>query len=128
MNSKLALSKRGLAILRRASLVFAVGGALYMWQRYEWMQLPAQGCSPLIALRPGSRLWVDRRPSDLGPGDVLFFTLADGAVGFARCSRTAGPNLWLETDNRECPGQDSDELGWIARDRIHGRLVMAVDP
>ncbi len=123
----LANSKQWISVLRRVAIVVAAVGAFYLYQRYEILPLDQAGCSPLMSLRPGSTLWIDRQPSNLGMGDVLFFTLPDGAVGFGRCTRTEGDKLWVETDVDDCPAPDSDELGWLQPEQIHGRLIMAFD-
>ncbi len=118
-------SKRLLGNLRRGCLLLGVLGALYLWQRYELLPLPRTGCSPLMSLSPGSTLWVDLQAEDLGVGDVIFFSLPSGAIAFGRCTRTQGTDLWLVTDVEACPAEDSQTLGWIAQDRVHGRLVLA---
>ena len=113
------------ALLRRLSLLLALGGGFYLWQRYEVLPLAESGCSPLMSLSPGTKMWIDRRPSDLGVGDVLFYELPGGSISFGRCTRVDGNKFWIETDVESCPSQASDELGWLPRKRIHARLVMA---
>ncbi|MFT7486081.1 MAG: hypothetical protein ACI9F9_001934 [Candidatus Paceibacteria bacterium] len=121
-------SKRWIARLRRLSLVVAALGGVYLWQRYEVFPLPDAGCSPLMSLSPGSTLWVDKQPPNLGVGDVIFFTLPNGSIGFGRCTKLQDRGLWLETDVEACPAVDSNSLGWVERNRVHGRLIMAFDP
>ena len=117
--------RRFLPWIRRASLAAAALGALWIYWRFELLELPGAGCSPLLRLAPGSRLVVDRRPPRLAAGDVVLFDLGDGSLGIAEVERVAAEGLWLRTDAPGCPGPDSDELGWVAPERVGGRMVFA---
>lgn len=115
--------------LGRATLVAVAIGGIYLWNRYEWMKLPGEGCSPLTRISPGNTLWVDRWPGRIEVGDVLFFDVGDGGIAIAEVSEVApdGDRYWVLTDVEDCPGVDSDELGWISRDAVQGRLMMATN-
>ena len=116
-------------ILGRATLLAVAISGIYLWSRYEWMKLPGEGCSPLTRISPGSTLWVDRWPGGIVPGDVIFFAVEDGSIALAEVGAVApeGDRYWVTTDVEECPGADSDELGWISRDAVRGRLLMATN-
>ena len=119
--------QQALAYLRRVTWLFAAGGAIYLWARYDLIRLPGAGCSPLLSLRPESVLWVDRYSRKALPGDVLFFSLPDGRVGFGRCAkRRENPDgYWIVSDNPSCLGPGSNEFGWVAPGDVQARMVMA---
>lgn len=117
-------------ILRNATLVVTFAGGLYLWNRFELFDLPAEGCSPLQSLRPGNKLWVDLYPRRIGVGDVVFFQPPGGEISLGRVERLEEepqPRYWLGVDDPACPGQDSEALGWVSRDWIQGRMMMALD-
>ncbi len=115
--------------LRFLTLSCAALGGLYLWNRYEVIVLPGEGCLPLQSIRPGNTLWIDLVPARIGVGDVVFFDLPEGTIALAQVGRIEeGPlRYWLETDNPGCPGYQSEELGWIDEESIHGRLMMSID-
>jgi len=108
-----------------------LAGGFYLYHRYEVIRLPEGGRSPLLRLAPGMRLWLDRRPPTIAAGDVVFFELEGGKVGFAEVERVDGEGetarYWVVTDAPDVEAQDSDELGWLHRDSIQARLMMATD-
>jgi len=111
---------------RRATLIAAVVAGLYLWSRYELVDLPSEGCSPLLAFAPGTTLWVDTRPPAYGVGDVVFFEDPLGAVQIARVDSIPAPGrYWLLTDDEDCPGVDSRGLGAIPAERMRGRVIFA---
>lgn len=120
-----------LRLARRLTLVAVLAGGFYLYNRYEVIRLPENGRSPLLRLAPGKRLWLDRRPPAIVVGDVVFFELPDGKVGFAEVERVEGAGetvrCWVVTDAPGVEGSDSDELGWIPRESIQARLMMATD-
>ncbi len=71
-------ARKILAVCRRLTWVLVLVGVFYVWDRYELMRLPAEGCSPLISLRPGSVLWIDRQAQAASVGDILFFRDGSG--------------------------------------------------
>lgn len=115
--------------LRLFTLVIAGLGGFYLWNRYELIDLPVEGCSPLRRIRPGQTLWIDLSPSTISAGDVVFFELPDGQLALAQVDRLASEpqRYWLLCDDPGCPGEDSDNHGWIPRELIHGRMMMAFD-
>jgi hypothetical protein len=119
--------QRVLAILRRMTWIFAAGGAIYLWGRYDLIRLPGEGCSPLLSLRPESILWVDRNAREIRAGDVLFFSQANGSLGFGRVSKLKASPLgfWILADNPECSAKDSTDFGWVQASAIQARMVMA---
>jgi hypothetical protein len=121
--------KRLRRILRRITLISAVLGAIYLWNRFEVITMPEDRCSPLLRLAPGNKLWVDRRPGGVAVGDVLFFTIPDGGLGIAEVERIdrEGERYWMAIDNPDCPVSDSDQFGWISREAVEGRMMMATD-
>ena len=111
---------------RRATLIVAAVAGIYIWNRFEVFDLPEEGCSPLLSLAPGTTLWVDTRPRGYAVGDVVFFESAGGDVLIAMVdSIPAEDSYWVLTDNPDCPGADSSELGPIPAERMRGRVVFA---
>jgi len=116
-------------LARRLTLLAVLAGGFYLWQRFEVISLPEAGRSPLLRITPGNQLWLDRRPGEIGVGDVLFYEQPDGSIGFAEVE-VVDPDAdryWLSTDAPGVPAVDSDELGWIPRESIQARLMMATD-
>lgn len=113
--------------LRIVTLMLAALGAAYLWNRYELIDLPGSGCSPLRSIRPGNTLWVDLAPSDIAEGNVLFFELPNGSIALAQVTRVGPEGYWVSCDDPACPGVDSDDLGWLQEEQIHGRMIMALD-
>jgi hypothetical protein len=115
--------------LRNLTLLCAAVGGLYLWNRYELIDLPAEGRSPLASLSPGNRLWVDLMPGRFVVGDVLFYSPPDGELSFGRVQRIeAEPErYWVVVDAPDLVARSSEGLGWIPRDWIQGRLMMALD-
>ena len=113
---------------RRACLALAVAGVLYLVWRFDLTGLPAEGCSPVARFAPGESLIVDRRPSDWTAGDAAFFAGPDGRLHLGLVERTrhvdGALEVWTTTDALDCPGVGSEELGWIPRRRLRGRVVM----
>lgn len=117
--------------LRLLTLLLAAAGVLYLFQRYETFGLREEDCSPLLRFAPGDDLLLDRWPRSLRRDDALLFSGPDGELylGIVRAVREAqggeGSALWIETDAPDCPGKDSDELGWIAARDVQARVLMA---
>ena len=116
--------------LRYACLALAGIGVAYLFVRYSRFELPEEGCSPLLRFSPGEALLVDHRPPLLSPGDAVFFRAPDGQLYLGLIARTresasADLELWLETDAPDCPGTDSDDLGWIAASEVNARVMLA---
>lgn len=117
---------------RRVIYLLAALGVVYLIWRFELVRLPNEGCSPLLRVGAGDLLWFDQRPSQLGEGDVVLFEGPGGALllGEIRADDEADrPKVpgafWIRTDRPDCPGFDSVELGWIPRERVHGRMLLA---
>ncbi|QDU67570.1 hypothetical protein [Engelhardtia mirabilis] len=129
---------RFLLVTRRAVLIVAAAGLGYLFWRADMLTLPEQGCSPLHGFAPGDRVIVDRRPKELGPGAAVLFEGRAGELLLGRvvdAPRDLDPAaraliergaLWIETERDDCPGNDSDDLGPIATERVVARLIMAV--
>jgi len=118
--------RRLLPWARRATVIAAVVAGLYLWSRFELLDLPAAGCSPLLSIAPGTTLWVDTRPPAYVAGDVAFFEGPAGDVLIAVVDSVPAPGrYWLLTDNEACPSDDSRELGAIPAERMRGRVVFA---
>lgn len=116
--------------LRYASLALACIGVAYMVMRYSRFELPEAGCSPLLRFTPGEALLVDHRPPLLTPGDAVFFRGPDARLYLGLIARTRGSagsdlELWIETDDPDCPGTDSDDLGWVAASDVEARVMLA---
>ncbi|HIG10219.1 MAG: hypothetical protein ABGY71_08175 [bacterium] len=111
--------------LGRLTLVLTILGGAWLWLHFEVLRLPANGCSPLARLAPGSLLWIDLKPKSIAPGDVLLFDIEGGRLALAEVEKTRDDSFWLVTDVSACPGANSAELGWIARTNIRGRMILA---
>ena len=115
---------------RHACLSLAAAGALYLAWRFDWMTLPEEGCSPVMSLAAGQRLLLDRRPPAWSAGDVAVFHGADDRLYLASVAALRGEGrrleAWLRADAPDCPGPDSDELGWIPRADLRARVVMVL--
>ncbi len=120
-------ARKVLGVCRRLTWVLVLVGGFYLWNRYELMRFPSDGCSPLVSLRPGSVLWIDRESQAASVGDVLFYSIPTGQAAIGRCSklRQSPPAFWIVADNPACPGPDSNSLGWIGLDQIQGRVLLA---
>lgn len=115
--------------LRFITLALAALGGAYLWSRYEVIHLPVEGCSPIHQVRAGASLWVDLSPARIEVGDALFFQVPSGQLAFSQVERIKeGPrSYWVRNDNEACPGSDSESLGWVSANQVHGRLIMALD-
>ena len=118
--------------LRRIVLLITALAALYLFLRFDVYVLPREGCSPLSRFDAGDRLLLDRRPPGYGVGDAVLARGEDGLLYLGIVTRVrpegAEPEavtaLWIETDVPDCPGRDSDELGWIETGEVAARIVM----
>lgn len=126
---------RILLFARRLLVLGTVAGGAYLWARYEWVTLPDEGCSPLVALAPGTTMLFDTRPRRLAVGSVVLFEGPDGQLLLGEIADPdRGPAerppgaLWVLTDDPDCPGLDSRTLGWIAPEAVRGRMVFAHAP
>ena len=122
--------RRVLGIARKLLAIYALVGIGYLMWRFELETLPGAGSSPLLSLRAGSHLLVDRHPRELREGDTVLFRDPAGRLLIARIASrpaTAGdePGYWLATDNEACPGPDSKSLGLIPPERCEGRMLFA---
>ena len=73
-----------LALVRRVVLTLAAAGIFYLVWRFDVVSLPAGAESGLVAIPPGSRLWIDARPVVFAPGDLVLFRADDGARRLGR--------------------------------------------
>lgn len=118
--------------LRWGTWIASACCAAYLFMRYDFMTLPEDGCSPLLRFSTGSRLLLDRWPSHYVAGDALLFRGRGGLLFIGVVARTSGEEpgvedgaLWIVTDNPDCPGEDSDDFGWIERESCAARIVLA---
>ncbi len=118
------------AQVRRFLRVVSLGGALlglaWIYGRFDLLTLPSEGCTPLFDLDPGDRVLIDRRPKRLNAGHGVLFSSGDGRLLLGRVSaEVAVPadELWIETDDPACPGDDSRSLGPIPREQVRGRVL-----
>lgn len=112
--------------LRRGSLLCALVVGCYLAWRFGTVQFPAEGCSPLASVGAGDVLLVDRKPGELQLGAALFVEV-EGRLYLVRLKRRdEHGRLWVETEVSACPGADSDDFGWIDRDAVRSRVLMAL--
>ena len=119
----------GLSIVRRLVLAYALVALGYLLWRFDVQTLPAEGCSPLLGIRPGAHLLVDRRSRRFREGEILLFRDGTGRLLLARVAQ-APPGVeaserWVLTDNPACPGEDSKTLGAVPLDRCVARVLFA---
>lgn len=114
--------------IRRAMYVACAAMLLYLFLRFDLHRLPEEGCSPLLRFVAGDDLLLDRRPGRIEPGEALLVQGDDGLLYLVAVERVregeAGRELWVQTDAPDCPGRDSDELGWVPEDRVAARVAM----
>ena len=119
---------RLLPILRRAALLLALAGGVYLFVRFDGRQLPPDSQSPLLRFNPGDHLVVDRYPGGLGLSDAVLFAGPDGRVHLAEVrelrAREGRREYWLGHDAPGSPAPDSERLGWIDEDWIRARVIM----
>lgn len=112
--------------LRRGSLLCALVVGCYLVWRFGTLQFPAEGCSPLASIGAGDVLLVDRRPGALKLEAALFVEVEEQLYLVRLKRRDAQGRLWVETEVSTCPGADSDDFGWIERDAVRSRVLMAM--
>ena len=126
----------GLRRFRIALWLGAFAAAAYLLVRFETVTLPSEGCSPLLSISPGARLWIDVLPPETVLGDVVLCresgsdNLLLGRIAEPPLELTgdaaralAGGALWIVGDHPSCPARDSRLLGPVERDAVAGRLV-----
>jgi len=122
-------------LLRARVFLYAaiVAGVAFTVWRYDLVELPAEGCSPLFGFEPGDRLVVDRRPAELAPPRALLYRDPSGTLRLGRVApfppeavRGGGDELWVLADERDCPSPDSRVFGPLPRDRVAGRVAFSL--
>lgn len=109
----------------RITMLVGLAGFAYLWRRFDTFVLPGP-CSPVVRLASGTRLVVDRRPPEYRSGDVVFFEGPAGVILLGELEREREDGaVWIATDAPDCPGIASERLGWIPRDLLRGRVVLA---
>ncbi len=131
-----SVSPRAVQRWVRNGVFLACGlGLAYLVWRFELVRLPRAGCSPLLRLAPGDLLVFDTRARAYHTWDVVLFRgprgelllgeLRPDSEGIGAPPSPAGDHAWIRTDRPDCPGTDSLQLGWIPRDALAGRLLLA---
>jgi hypothetical protein len=110
--------------MRRATLLAVVAGAFYAASRFELLEMPADRCSPLRAIAPGTTLVVDLQPRNCRIGDVVFHEGAQGELRIGRVAEVLAGGLWIVTDDESCSVPDSASLGPVGFERLRGRVVL----
>lgn len=113
-------------IARLLTLAGFLVGIAYLYGRYDLMTLPSAGCSPLYNLDPGDRLLLDRRPPQLAPGHSVLFADPDGRLLLGQVSdavAVSAQELWILTQDPNCPGADSRQFGPVPKDRVRARVL-----
>ncbi len=127
---KAALDPRRLVRHLRLVLVLVViGGLGYLSWRYERVTLPDEGCSPLLAFPPGTRVLTDKRWRRLGEGDVVLFHIGPEQLRLGRVEEVvSGPptRYVVLGDDPDCPGPDSRELGPVSGEDVAARVILTL--
>ena len=117
-------------IVRRArflTVAIALGCALYLGSRFEFLTLPADGCSPVSRYAPGSRILVDRWAEPFMEGDCVFVTDASGVVHLGTLGAASERGLWhVLGDTVDCPGLFPAEEDPVSDEAILGRVVLSL--
>lgn len=122
MNPKLVVAR-----VQRVILALAFFGGLYLLYRIDLLRVPAAGCSPVLRYSPGALLLLDSHPPRLYAGDVVLFeTEGTTTLYLGVVEREEDGRFWILTDNPTCPGTDSDDVGWVAKDLVRGRALLAL--
>ena len=125
--------------LRLGVYGFLVLGVGYVLWRYDRIELPAEGCSPLSLFVPGDRLLIDLRPGQIEVGAAVLYRGRAGELLLGRVQEPpptasaatweawdARRALWIVGDRHDCPGPDSRSLGPIPAEGVEGRVVCAL--
>jgi hypothetical protein len=98
--------------------------------RFEVQTLPRDGISPLLSLRPGAKVLVDRRELEAQIGEALLFRDEAGRLLLGRLAQKPAhegrAGLWILSDGEASLLPDSRSLGPIAPERVEGRVVCAL--
>jgi len=135
----LELARRFFKPLRIVLWVGVIAAGVYLMVRFDLASLPKGSCSPLLAISPGDRMWIDRKPREPMIGDMVLFEdpgsdryllgriveAPDALTPQARGMIDAGA-LWIEGDNSGCAVRDSRLLGPIKPDKLAGRVIMTL--
>ena len=105
-------------------------GTGYLVLRFDLQSIPEGGCSALRRFSAGDRLIVDRWAPTLDEGDAVLF---DGGEEYGlllgrietREGQGGGARYWVSGDRSDCPTPGSVDFGWLQRDRISSRVLMA---
>ena len=128
MGSGLPSSPDLRGIIRRARVVTIVAAsacALYLGSRFDLITLPMEGCSPVSAFEPGSKLMVDRWAPGLSSGDKVFVGEANGAVHLAVIADSGKAGSWIVvSDNDSCPSQFPPDEQPVSADQVLGRVIL----
>ncbi len=121
--------RKALKVLRRITVLVALGGLGYLALRFEFMQLPEERPCPLVQFEPGDKLVIDGRPTALSVDDAVLVMTRDGIRRLCkiRLIREGDGHLWCVTDNPDCEGFSSTVAGWIDPRAVVGRVLMGWD-
>ena len=119
--------RSALKLIRRYTVLAAIVGLIYIAARFEFSQLPADRCCPLVRFTSGDRIVIDGRPGRVSEGDAVLIQTQSGAKHLCRVERVreADGRLWCVTDNIDCAGFSSEAAGWIDPRAVTGRILLS---
>ncbi len=92
-------SMKAARLMRRAMLPLAILMGLLLYLNYGWLRVPTGMDSMSANYPPGTLCLIDKRPSGLARGSVVFVDLPDGGSLIARVTSVAETGLYLAADN-----------------------------
>ncbi|MHC5064022.1 MAG: S24/S26 family peptidase [Planctomycetota bacterium] len=92
-------SMKAARLIRRAMLPIAILLGFLLYWNYGWLRVPV-GMDTMPGEYPaGTLCLIDKRPSRLVEGSVVFVDLAEGGTLLARVAAVVEQGFWLKSDN-----------------------------
>ena len=110
--------------MRRVTWMTALLGGMYLFLRFDTIQLE-EGISPIHRYGQGDRLLVDLHFDGLAEGNAVVVRGTDQALHLVLIERIdPEQGVWVRVDHPD--GYSSESQGWLARDAVLGRVVLAI--
>jgi hypothetical protein len=113
-----------LRCVRRATWVTAILGAMYLFIRYDTINLEG-GESPIFRYGQGQRLLVDLRFNDLEVNNAVIVRGHDQGLHLVLVEKIdPDQGVWVRVDHPEA--YSSEQSGWLALEAVLGRVILAL--